>query len=180
MEEFFTGDPHFWHTNIIGFCNRPFDNILEMNEVIATNWNSRVKPGDKIYIDGDFALKTSIYNIRNLLKRLNGKKYFILGDHDKQIWKCSDLLEEITPLKNIVIDKIPITICHWCMRVWSKSHYNAWHLFAHSHGKLEAIGKSHDIGVDNNGFFPRSFEELRIIMASKPDNINYIKNRSRK
>ena len=31
---FFTSDTHFWHENIIKFCNRPFSSIEEMNDTI--------------------------------------------------------------------------------------------------------------------------------------------------
>lgn len=174
----FTADLHMGHTNIIRFCNRPFNSVKEMNKTIITNWNNKVKPSDQIYILGDFAMKISVSIIRKILETLNGQKYFILGDHDKQIWKCDDLLEEITPMKKIIIDGNSITLCHYCMRVWSKSHYNSWHCFAHSHGRLKPIGKSYDVGVDNNNFAPISYEELKVIMDNSPDNPNYIKNRN--
>jgi len=48
-------------------------------------------------------------------------------------------------------------------------------LHGHSHGGLNPIGKQYDIGVDNNNFYPISYEQLRIIMKDKPDNFNYIK-----
>lgn len=174
MNIWFIADTHFWHTNIIRFCKRPFSSVIEMNETIINNWNSKVGVSDTIYILGDFALKCPVHRVSTLLNILHGKKIFILGDHDKQIWKCKDYLEEITPLKNIKIDNIPITLCHHCMRVWSKSHYNSWHCFAHSHGGLTPVGKSHDVGVDNNNFAPISFDELKVLMNSKPDNFNYI------
>jgi hypothetical protein len=69
----------------------------------------------------------------------------------------------------------PITLCHWCMRVWPKSHYNSWHLYGHSHGKLPSEGKSHDVGVDNNNFYPLSLIEITKIMKYKPDNFNLVK-----
>ena len=170
-------DPHFHHTAIIKYCKRPFQNKYEMNDCIITNWNSKVKVNDEVYIGGDFALKCSKEEVRRLLKLLHGKKYFILGDHDKQIWQCRDLLETITPLMRIQLCGIPTTITHWCMRVWPKSHYNAWHLFGHSHGTLEPIGKSWDCGVDNNNFTPVSEEEIEEIMKNRPDNFNLIKKR---
>jgi len=37
---FFTSDTHFNHANIINYCQRPFKNTDEMNDVIITNWNN--------------------------------------------------------------------------------------------------------------------------------------------
>ncbi|KKM71029.1 hypothetical protein LCGC14_1434810, partial [marine sediment metagenome] len=50
------------------------------------------------------------------------------------------------------------------MRVWNKSLYKSLQLYGHSHATLKSIGKQHDIGVDNNNFFPVSFEDLVGIM----------------
>lgn len=60
------------------------------------------------------------------------------------------------------------------MRVWPRSHYNSWLLFGHSHGRLTPECKQHDIGVDNNSFYPVSFDVIKTIMAEKPDNFDYV------
>lgn len=77
-------------------------------------------------------------------------------------------------LKDIVIEEYHITLCHYAMRVWNKSHFNAWQLYGHSHGNLSPLGKQYDVGVDNNDFNPISLEKLIKVMENKPNNFNYI------
>lgn len=78
---FFTSDTHWHHKNIIDYCKRPFSSVEEMDEILVQNWNSVVKPQDKIYHLGDvfFPKKTSSDCI---FSRLNGTKILILGNHD--------------------------------------------------------------------------------------------------
>ena len=166
MNYFFTADHHFGHSNIIKFCNRPFANSREMDETLIQNWNKIIKPRDKVFYLGDFAITHHLYT-EKILKRLNGNITLIWGSHDKTtIKKCSQYFDEIIPLKTISINKQYIVLCHYCMRVWDKSHYGSWHLYGHSHGNLPPIGKSWDVGVDNNNFFPLSFDEICGIMGT--------------
>ena len=79
---FFTSDTHFGHANIIKYCSRPFDSVQEMNEVLIQNWNSVVKPGDKIYHLGDVFMGMSQDDFKRMWPRLNGKKRLIVGNHD--------------------------------------------------------------------------------------------------
>ena len=39
-------DTHFYHTNIIKYCKRPFKDTYDMNKTIIDNWNRIVKPND--------------------------------------------------------------------------------------------------------------------------------------
>ena len=160
---YFTADTHFQHKNIIKYCNRPFFNIEEHDETLIDNWNKVVKDDDIIYHLGDFCF--SDHN--KILRRLKGKIIFIKGSHDK--WLTHPYII------NLVIDKKPITLCHYAMRVWHRSHYNSWSLFGHSHGNLKGQGKSFDVGVDCWGYKPISWDEVKFIMTSKPDNFNLVK-----
>lgn len=78
-------DHHFDHANILNFKKpdgsplRVFKDVSHMNEYMVERHNSIVRPQDKVYFLGDVAIKdTGI----NYLKRLNGHKRLILGNHD--------------------------------------------------------------------------------------------------
>ena len=78
---YFIADTHFYHENIIKYCNRPFISSEQMNEYMVKNWNSVVKKDDIVYHLGDFALATKP-QIMETVKQLNGIKYLIKGNHD--------------------------------------------------------------------------------------------------
>lgn len=80
-------DTHFGHQGICNFLRndgktklRPWDNYRDMDEALIENWNKIVKPFDKVYHFGDFALKKAT-NL-NVAAKLNGTKFLILGNHD--------------------------------------------------------------------------------------------------
>lgn len=77
-------DTHFNHENIIKFCNRPFDDAKHMNDAMVENWNSKVKPQDKVYHLGDVYMGGGFGReyTESLLASLNGHKRLILGNHD--------------------------------------------------------------------------------------------------
>ena len=78
---FFTSDTHFNHANIIKFCNRPFKDVEQMNEVMIANWNSVIGKDDTVFHLGDFCLGGAA-EWTKILDRLNGKIYLIMGNHD--------------------------------------------------------------------------------------------------
>jgi len=190
---FFTADTHFGHKNILGYTNRPFKDIDEMNEILIQRWNYRISPQDTVYHLGDFCFG----NPGEYIHRLNGNIKLIPGSHDTNCIKYFEYQTNMLngpyrkeqvilhhssgsfaicePLCTIQINNQKIVLCHYAMRVWDKSHYNSWHLFAHSHGKLESQGKSMDIGVDTTEFFtPYEFLEIQFMMNHRPNNFNFI------
>lgn len=112
---YFISDTHFGHANIINFLRddgtklRPFNSIEEHDETLISNWNSVVKPTDRIYCLGDCVIHRKHLPI---FSRLNGRKKLIRGNHD--LFK----LEDYTPyfedmygcyvLKGLILSHIPI------------------------------------------------------------------------
>jgi len=160
---FFTGDEHFFHRNILKYCDRPCD-----DEGLIHRFNSVVGKGDITVHAGDFTLEKKEVAYKHQ-QRLNGTHIFLKGSHDYWLkgTQCHEIWEK-------TIDGIYVVVCHYAMRVWARSHYNSWQLFGHSHGKLEPIGKQWDIGVDNNAFYPLSFDQIKEIMEDRPDNFNLV------
>ena len=166
MKYWFTSDEHYGHHNIIKYCNRPFSSVGEMDEILIQNHNKVVKKEDIVLHGGDFTLKRRDEAFK-YINELNGKHFFVRGSHD--YWMKNLEFHELWEKK---INGQYVVVCHYAMRVWPRSHYGSWQLYGHSHGKLEPIEKQHDIGVDNNKFFPVSFEEIVEIMKTKDDNPN--------
>lgn len=80
---YFISDTHFNHKNIIRYCDRPFEDVKEMNETMITYWNKTVKPNDTVYHLGDFSLCNKSSS-ELIARKLNGKKILIRGNHDKR------------------------------------------------------------------------------------------------
>jgi len=170
---YLTADHHFCHTNIIRFCNRPFASVGEMNTTMVTNWNNVVEPKDTVYVLGDFGIG-SRERLQEILDALNGYKTLIVGSHDSISEKLKGWVK-VTPMLEIKAENHYITLCHYCLRVWPRSHYNTYMAYGHSHGCLSPIGKSMDVGVDSNNFTPVSITNFIKLMASRPDNPNLVK-----
>lgn len=80
----FTSDWHDRHHNAIGFTNRPFKNIYEMEEHFIKDYKRKVKPNDIVYFVGDIFWNTMKKSeIKRILDDLPGSKILIIGNHDK-------------------------------------------------------------------------------------------------
>jgi calcineurin-like phosphoesterase family protein len=177
---FVTADHHFGHENIIKFCDRPFETVEEMDRILIDNWNKIVGKDDVIYHLGDFTLG-NFEIARNYFNQLNGKIQ-VLGNHwhhDKR-WLPRNYFGPLTleypdATKDIGhVDIIPpmivlelegmgaqgrslgVTLCHYPLEVWDRKHYDAWHLYGHTH-KHGPIGPFKlNVGVDCQNFYPIS------------------------
>ncbi len=91
---FVVSDTHWGHLGVTKFINedgtklRPWDNTEEMDEAMIKNWNSVVRPKDKVYHLGDVVINRKALKT---LARLNGDCVLIKGNHD--VFR----LEEYTP-----------------------------------------------------------------------------------
>jgi calcineurin-like phosphoesterase family protein len=178
MTIWFTSDTHLSHRNIIQYCNRPDQTVLDMDKRIINNWNKVVRKDDIIYHLGDFSFCNKKNEVEELLRQLNGQKHLIVGNHDRDETQKAKGWGTVSPLKMIKIkykDKKgidryqDITLCHYAMKVWKNSGRGSWQLYGHSHGTLPDDPNSFqmDVGVDSNNFTPISFQQVKYFMEKK-------------
>lgn len=168
-DQFFTSDTHFGHRRILELGKgRPFTSIEDHDETLIANWNARVAKGDHVYHLGDFAFAT-LDRIEQILKRLNGEKHYILGNHDGEMPKVVDHFASFQHYKELKIFKPAkrIVLFHFPIASWNGAWKGSWHLHGHCHGSYKGNGPVIDVGVDNWGFAPVSMDELIPVLQKK-------------
>ncbi|MGK2861892.1 MAG: hypothetical protein ACSLE0_08155 [Chitinophagaceae bacterium] len=174
---FFTSDTHFFHSNIIKYCDRPFANSHEMNKTIVENWNKVVPKDAIIFHLGDVSLTAVPKVLNDLLHKLNGTKFLVIGNHEKDAlgkeyirehWGgIYDIAEIFVPDEEITYKEQHIVMCHYPMITWNAAHRGSWSLFGHVHGGLSNKGiiqhppSSMDVGVDCHNYTPISYQQVK-------------------
>lgn len=119
---YYIADNHFGHEKVIGYCDRKFKDVVEMNDYMLECWNSTVRKDDDIYIIGDLAFRKD--TLEDYIMKLNGKKHLIIGNHDNVFIKRAsyDILDkcfvEITPYKEIDDNGRLVVLFHYPIMDW--------------------------------------------------------------
>jgi calcineurin-like phosphoesterase family protein len=162
-----TSDTHLGHENIIRHCDRPFADADEMDATIMAQWNATVRPADTIWHLGDFCFRSG-KPAAWYLKRLQGKKHLVVGNHDNEDTQSAGW-ESVSQMQEIAVDGARICLLHYAMRVWPRSHHGSLHFFGHSHGRLAGDRQACDVGCDSWGFRPIGLEEIRAHLETLPE-----------
>ena len=139
---FVIGDCHFWHSNIIRYCNRPWwkkdengidvPDVEKMNKDMIKIWNSVITSDNQtVYVNGDFCFGNK-NKVKEIFDQLNGRKRIVLGNHDK--CKFKDYYE-------IGFDRVydkPIIVGNFCILSheplqWVKDGDVYMNIYAHVH-----------------------------------------------
>lgn len=190
----FVSDLHFGHKNIMKHCPKRLeicgatgiDDIDTHDKWLTQLWNNTVKKNDTVYILGDFSFKSS-EDTKKLLGKLKGKKFLILGNHDKSSQNLNEYFEQITQIKEFVfkcsnypcIDgNFNVCMCHFPMLDWPCKQQDSVMVHGHCHGRIDSINNESedlriDVGLDgefaNYNFV--SLEQLYKKMKFKKENI---------
>lgn len=163
---YFTSDLHFYHKNIIKYSPafRNYENAEEMNEKLIELWNSVVTPEDTVYNLGDLSMAANTKKIIEVAKRLNGKHFLILGNHDHSIKGNKEelmeitkddrnkLFEDIRDYKLLTFPGLQIALSHYPMAAWENQQHGSVMLHGHLHDYITNVkGKILNVGFDLHG-----------------------------
>lgn len=178
---FFTSDSHYWHINIIRFCNRPYADVEEMNADLIKRWNEVVPEDGTVFHLGDFSFG-NYKDWKSVREQLNGNIILIKGNHDEKYMteKAKELFEYATYQMKIKVEGRQVYLNHVPFLCYGGTYRDdetcVWQLFGHVHTNprtpQERAGKDdsrlhmlfptqYDVGVDNNDFRPISWEEVK-------------------
>lgn len=164
-----TSDLHFGHAKPFIYEPRGFPDIVDHDEEIIKRWNELVQPEDEVYILGDLMLKDNEHGLE-CLKRLNGKKYFIIGNHDTNtrvnLYKENGLecLGYSTALK---YKKYNFYMSHYPTLTGNVDdlglHHMTLNLFGHTHQNVNFYEDNffmYHVGVDSHNCYPVSLDTV--------------------
>lgn len=83
MAAFVYSDPHFDSESIITNGKRPFANVAEMNTKLIENYNAVITKQDVCWWLGDIMYGATKDKVRKILSRMRGRKFLIMGNHDR-------------------------------------------------------------------------------------------------
>lgn len=174
---FFTSDTHWGHANILGFCNRPFANVEEMNHKLIENWNNKVPTDGLVFHLGDFAWGGYPF-WKNIRSQLNGEIILIKGNHDEKNMTptaAEELFKLVTPQMKIRVEGRGVYLNHNPFLCYGGTYRDpkglVYQAFGHVHSGPGAKGldvdrlgilfpTQYDVGVDNNNYEPISWAEF--------------------
>lgn len=168
----FTSDFHLSHDKPFLWEPRGFSNIKEMNEAIVENWNSVIKPDDDVYNLGDLALN-DMDEAAQYLKQLNGRHWWIFGNHDSQE-KIDYLIDEVPNLYPagyawvLHPGKYKLYLSHYPALTSNyddkKFSHHVINLHGHTHQRTNWLHADnpfmYHIGVDSHNYTPVNLDEV--------------------
>jgi calcineurin-like phosphoesterase family protein len=167
---FLTADPHFGHAGVCRFTRddgtklRPYETPEEMDEDMVQRWNETVKPTDKVYMLGDIVINRKSLNI---LRRLNGDKVLIKGNHD--IFKLEDYTAHFRDIRayhvmnGLILSHIPVheeSMGRFGCNIHGHLHYRRVMRVKHTGATPEIDPRYFCVSVEHTDYRPILFEEV--------------------
>lgn len=160
---YYTADLHFHYAPLLP--SRPFATVEQMDQALLHNWNSTVTESDTVYLVGDVGYNGG-YVPLDILRRLNGHKHLIRGNHDTafenaaQLYEC---FESVTDFNEIDDGENHVLLCHYPILYRKRGYMIHGHLHAargQEYQILRELPRVLNAGVDVNFYRPVTLAQL--------------------
>ncbi|MFD1421261.1 metallophosphoesterase [Lactiplantibacillus songbeiensis] len=168
--QYFIADLHFYHAAVIEFGQRPFHDVMDMNQQLIKNWNQVVQsPKDEVYILGDFVYHGTGEQANQILRQLRGRKYLIKGNHEAYLNDENfdqSLFEWIKDYHELNYHKRKFVLFHYPILEWNGYYHQAIQLYGHVHDTRTdyfngLLGPNAvNVGADMINYRPISIDEV--------------------
>ncbi|MCY4511602.1 MAG: hypothetical protein OXG35_32245 [Acidobacteria bacterium] len=154
-------DLHLQHANIIRHCNRPFDNVDEMDRRLLDAWRARVGANDLVVNGGDVGLAGRVTgSILHAVERAPGRKLLVAGNHeiDRKTGRVDRHgHDEVGPMAVLPTDP-PLVLTHVPLHAVPDGWVN---LHGHVHNNEPPRTPRHlNVCVEHTGYEPVALNDL--------------------
>lgn len=173
---FYISDLHLDHKNVLKYDNRPFADSEQMQQAMIRNWNNAVSPTDSVYLLGDITWKNTTG--LGFLQQVKGKKYLILGNHDKPTGDLRNCFEWVKDYAVIKDGETEVVLFHYPIASWNGQFHGSVLLYGHVHNNFDYeayqryLGICDEMGIPHEcynvgcmmpymDYTPRTLEEIR-------------------
>ena len=172
MAIYFTSDLHLGHDRDFVWGARGFENLEAMETAIVERFNSIATDNDDVYLLGDSMLGDLEHSF-SILKQLNGKKHFIIGNHDtsNRIKKYAELTEfPILYADVIKYKKRQLYLSHYPTEVSNGPECQVINLYGHTHQThnfYEDRYYMYHVGMDSHDCYPVHIDTILAEIGAK-------------
>lgn len=172
MNTWIISDTHFGHNRIVKFLRkdgtklRPWEDIKEHDQALIKNWNSVVKPEDKVYHVGDLGLTNATHLLR-IMNCLNGTKVLIKGNHDTlKLSQYQQVFKDVRAyhqLNGILLAHIPIhpsSLGGWRGQIHGHLHADRVILNSTNSGEEVLDPRYYNVSCEQINYTPINFDVI--------------------
>ncbi len=151
---YFTADWHLGETRM-ELLSRPFDSPRSQTMALVNSHNALIKPDDELVIIGDVCFKDAPKYTLELLRKFNGRKTLIRGNHDREYTdeELGKYFDRVVAEGDGLEYEIGGVTCY-------ATHYptlgrlDAFNLVGHIHGAWRVQVNTLNVGIDVHHFRP--------------------------
>jgi calcineurin-like phosphoesterase family protein len=166
LKDFYvTSDTWFGRNQILEIANRgSFKNVEAMNQHIINKWNGCVSKDDTVFHLGNFAWDPN--TARRILKKLNGKIYFLVGSADEALLEVYEDFKNVSIIEDqiVLLPLHDVILSHYPLLMWAGKESGTLHVHGHAvfnHPTDLTVERRVNICTDQWGMKPIKISTLK-------------------